>query len=119
MAKDWQPMTAEEIYSGFWLIGLPINWDSHLFGANPGAQNTNQECNQNLFCLFGTPWPLIGPVSATWHTCDYYAINESPTQYKLTPSYSCSKSCSDCGCESTVACAAMFLFKILDPYRNA
>jgi hypothetical protein len=56
-------------YSGFRLIGPPVNWGSRLFGANP-REKTNWEYNQNLLRLFGAPCRLIGPVTATWHACD-------------------------------------------------
>jgi hypothetical protein len=67
--------------------------------------------------LFGTPWRLSGPVAATWRTCDYYVINESLTQHKWTLA-TVTLSCSDCVCDSAVACVEIFSFKILDPRRN-
>jgi hypothetical protein len=51
-------------YSGFRLIGPPVNWGKSW------RTKTNREYNQNLLRLFGAPCHLIGPVTAAWRTYD-------------------------------------------------
>jgi hypothetical protein len=41
------------IYSGFQVIGSPVNWGSRLFGANPGEQKQIENITRICFTYLG------------------------------------------------------------------
>jgi hypothetical protein len=40
-------------YSGFWLIGPPVNWGKHLFGVNPEEQKQIENITRIFFMYLG------------------------------------------------------------------